>query len=197
VNLSADVKDALTEILNIGVGHAASTLNSLTGHRIQLAVPEVEINCLDKISASSQIEEDENVSSVSMEYHGGFEGSVSLVFPMQSADTLVTLLTGEPAGSAGMDELRSGTLAEVGNILLNGVMGSLSNMLSVSLGYSMPLYLETPVNRMFGHQKAETVLMARAHFNIDDLHVEGNILLFFEIASFRNLIDAVNRELLA
>ncbi len=42
-----------------------------------------------------------------------------------------------------MDALRAGTFCEVGNIVLNGVMGSISNMLNFDFDYSVPEYLET------------------------------------------------------
>ena len=38
----------------------------------------------------------------------------------------------------------------------------------------------------------ETVLLARTHFTIEDLQVDGNIVLFFEIGSFDRLLELVD-----
>jgi len=195
MQITAEQKDALTELINIGVGHAASTLNFLINHKIRLTVPEIEILSLQTMQTTSP--EDHDMSSVSMNFHGDFNGNASLIFPLQSARTLVGVLTGETADSTELDDLRSSTLAEIGNILLNGVMGSLSNMLVSTLEYSVPSYQEGDLNTMLGHQKAEAVLMARATFHIDELRIEGNILLFFEIESFQTLLQSIDAEIMA
>ncbi len=197
MDISVEQNDALTELINIGVGHAASTLNCLINHTIRLTVPTVEFLSIDKIRHNPPIGDGDGISSVSMSFHGDFDGNASLMFPLVSARTLVAVLTGEEPDSAELDDLRSGTLAEVGNILLNGVMGSLSNMLASTLDYSVPIYQEVPVQDLLGHQEAEAVLIARANFYIDELCIEGNILLFFELGSFQSLIYSINKELMA
>jgi len=195
MQITPEQKDALTELINIGVGHAASTLNFLINHKIRLSVPEIEIKSLHAIQSAPPVHDD--ISAVSMNFHGDFDGNASLVFPLESARILVGVLTGEAADSAELDDLRSGTLAEVGNILLNGVMGSLSNMLASTLEYSVPNYQEGSLSQMLGHQKAEAVLMARATFYIDELCITGNILLFFEIESFQTLLQTLDAEMMA
>jgi len=193
VNVSASQKDALTELINIGVGHAASTLNCLIDHKIRLTVPEIGFHDVQNVAADVQMEGD--VSSVSMGFQGDFNGNASLMFPVESARTLVAVLTGEDPQSAELDDLRAGTLAEVGNILLNGVMGSVSNMLQSTLDYTVPTYQESVLQEMLGYQKAEAVLVARANFYIDALCVEGNIMLFFELESFRYLLQSIEHEI--
>ncbi|MFQ5518634.1 MAG: chemotaxis protein CheX [Mariprofundus sp.] len=195
--VSDQQRDALTELVNIGVGHAASTLNALINHKIRLTVPEIEVIAVGDLHNRSTQQQDDHVSSVSMGFHGDLDGNASLIFPMDSASNLVAALTGEAPDSEALDELRSGTLAEVGNILLNGVMGSVSNMLSTNLNYTVPAYHEACIDQVVKYQKAEAVLIARAHFYIDELRIEGNVLLFFELESFNKLIDAVNQELAA
>jgi len=197
MTVTPDQKDALTELVNIGIGHAASTLNSLIGHKIRLVVPSIEILTIQSIIDHPQLCAEGDVSAVSMAFRGSFNGNASLMFPLESASTLVAVLTDEAADSPQLNELRSGTLAEVGNILLNGVMGSIGNMLSASLNYSVPTYHESPLPDVLGHQQAEAVLVARANFFVDELRIEGNILLFFEIESFQALIESVNVELAA
>jgi len=195
MEINADQKDALTELIHIGVGHAASTLNCLIKHKVRLTVPSIELQHIQDIKNSQVVDED--VSSVSMAFHGDFTGNTSLMFPVDSAQTLVAVLTGEAPDSTALDDSRSGTLSEVGNIFLNGVMGSLSNMLSSTLDYAVPVYQEASLTTILGHRKSEAVLMARANFYIDELCIEGNILLFFEIESFRALMQAIDREMMA
>jgi len=195
MHLSDEQNDVLTELVNIGVGHAASTLNSLIGHKIRLIVPHIEIISINDIISDPNLCGDSKLSAISMAFRGSFNGNASLMFPLQAASTLVSVLNDEPIGSVQMDELRSGTLAEVGNILLNGVMGSIGNMLAAKLNYSVPSYHESSLPNILGHQKAEVVLLARANFYIDELCIEGHILLFFEVESLHALINAVDKAL--
>ncbi len=195
MKVAPDEKDALTELVNIGVGQAASTLNSLIGHKIRLVAPSIEILTIQSIINNPDISGDRRISAVSMAFRGSFNGHAALMFSLESARTLVSVLTDETPDSPQPEELRSGTLAEVGNILLNGVMGSISNMLSVSLNYSAPSYYESAIAVILGHQQAEAVLMAKANFYVDELCIESDILLFLEIESFRALMASVNMEL--
>jgi len=195
MDISAEQKDTLTELINIGVGHAASTLNCLINHKIRLTVPEIEFKNIQDMEKGTALD-DGCLASVSMSFKGDFDGNASLMFPVESASTLVGVLTGEDPDSTAADDLRAGTLAEVGNILLNGVMGSIGNMLSSTLSYSVPSYQESSLQQILTHEKAEVVLMARANFYVDELRIEGNILLFFGIASFNALIDVIDKELM-
>ncbi|MDX8395039.1 MAG: chemotaxis protein CheC [Mariprofundaceae bacterium] len=197
MNLTAGQRDALTELINIGVGHAASTLNCLINHKIRLSVPGIEIVTVENMKHNPTINAMSSAASVSMKFQGDFDGTATLMFPLESARILVGVLIDEEVDSTELDDLRSSTLAEVGNILLNGVMGSLSNMLVSKLDYSVPVYQEKWIQSMPVHQLAETVLIARAHFYIDDLCVEGNVMLFFELKAFDALIAAIDERVLA
>jgi len=197
MNLSAEQHDALTEMINIGIGHSASTLNALIHHKIRLSVPQIEIVSIEKMRNNIPIHEGNNISSVSMGFHGCFDGTATLMFPLNAAQILVSELIDEASDLTELDDLHSSTLAEVGNILLNGVMGSLSNVLASKLDYSVPVYQEISMRNMFAHQQAETVLIARAHFYIDELCVEGNVVLFFDLKAFHALIDAIDGRIMA
>ena len=197
MDISVEQQDALTELINIGVGHAASTLNCLINHKIRLTVPAIEFQNIQAMKKKLLNEgEDGYIAAVSMSFKGDFDGNASLMFPVESASTLVSMLTGETSDSSAVDDLCAGTLAEIGNILLNGVMGSMGNMLSSTLNYSLPTYQESSLYNILLQQKAEIVLMAQANFYVDELCIEGNILLLFELASFHALIDAINEELM-
>lgn len=197
MQVTDEQKDVLTELVNIGVGHAASTLNDLIGHKIRLVVPDVVIISATEAVSNPAICSNGALSAVSMGFRGSFNGNATLMFPVDSASTMVSVLTDEAPDSPQLGDLRSGTLAEVGNILLNGVMGSIGNMLKASLNYSVPEYHEASFNTLLSHPESEAVLVAKANFYVDELRIEGNILLFFEIESFITLMKAIEAELTA
>lgn len=197
ITLTDEQRDVLTELVNIGVGHAASTLNSLTGHHISLVVPEITIVSADSYHDKVNESLNHRLSSISMGFAGSFDGNASLMFPIESASILTACLTDERVDSQGFDELRTGTLSEVGNILLNSIMGSISNMLDASLNYSVPEYFDSTLEEVFtsNHWVGDAVILARTFFSIDEMKVEGHIFLFFKISSFKDLLAAINKEL--
>lgn len=91
-----------------------------------------------------------------------------------------------------MDTVRSGTLIEVGNIILNAIMGTVSNMLEYQLNFSQPEYTETRQllkSVLYPDVKSSPgfVVLANASFMIKELEIKGNILIVFQLGSIGNL----------
>ncbi|NES25193.1 MAG: chemotaxis protein CheC [Symploca sp. SIO3E6] len=195
MNLTTDQLDAVKELINIGVGQAAGMLNEMIEFHIRLQIPVVKF--LSPKLLQKELGERigcEQLSTVKLDFGGSFVGTAELVFPTESAATLVAVLTGEEPGSPDLDSLKIGTLSEVGNILLNGVMGSISNMLDQPLKYAVPSYTEDTIDNLLpfknNHDQA-TVLLAEARFDIEELQLQGDIVLFFDVGSFEVLLEAI------
>ncbi len=194
--LSEQQRADLAEVVNIGVGHAASALNDLTGLHVELTVPEVDVVSVAALARTFGRLVEESVSSVQMGFRGGLEGCAFLVFPPSSAVKLATLVTGEPAVTSSVG-MHAGTLTEIGNILINSVVGAIANLLDLPLRYSLPVYAEERVMDLLdAHRSASypVVLVARARFEIRQSHVEGSLLLLFEMSSFEGLLRALARR---
>ncbi|MEJ1936804.1 chemotaxis protein CheX, partial [Nostoc sp. NIES-2111] len=170
MSVTVDQLDALQELINIGVGRAANLLNEMVDSHIRLEIPFVKV-----LTASQAYQElasrfhDNSLSSVKLGFTGSFYGTAGLIFPTESASKLVSVLTGEEAGSADLDAVKIGTLSEIGNIVINGVMGSISNVLQQHMNYTLPVYLEdTIANLVFtSHGNESKILLAQAHFTIE------------------------------
>jgi len=189
--------DALQELVNIGIGQAAGILNDMIESPIRLQIPYLQI--LTPNDVQQQLEHHlngEQISAVQLKFTGSFGGIAQLVFPTNSASTLVTMLTGEEAGTHDLDAVKIGTLSEVGNIVINGVMGAISNVLQQRLNYSIPNYMEGTIASLLisGGLTADTVvLLAQTRFIIEKLHIEGDIILIFNVSSFDTLLAAINQ----
>lgn len=197
MNLTPDQIDALKELINIGVGRAASVLSEMVHCHISLQVPFIKI--LSPITLKKEMEElgRYQIAAVRLGFKGPFSGSAALVFPPDSASKLVAVLTGEEPGSLDLDSVRAGTLCEVGNIVINGVMGSVANVLKRSINYSLPNYMEDSIDNLLASDEPApdaTVLLARTRFTIEQLQIEGDIILIFEVGSFDALLAAINPE---
>jgi chemotaxis protein CheC len=192
--LTDEQLDALAEFVNVGVGRAASALNDLVSSHVELSVPQVQVFTLDELAATLGGMAQERVASVQMAFRGSLDGSAFLIFPQPSALKLVTLLTGDESRPDDLDSIRSGTLTEIGNILINSVVGTLSNVLGRPLHYSLPVYAEEPVAGLLAAERREErplILLAKTSFVIRQMQIEGNLLLLFELKSFDSLLGAI------
>lgn len=186
--------DAIREILNIGIGRSAQMLNRITKSHIILRIPEIRVYDTKNFEDNAEMSLNENSANVKLEFTGVFSGITAIAFPKESAAKLVMAMTGEDAGTPELDSLRIETLKEVGNIMINGVMGSISNILNAHLNYAVPAYAEeSMIDLINTGRKAydEQILMATACFTIKDLDVEGNIFLVLETGSLKALIDNI------
>lgn len=195
MELTADEIDALKELINIGVGQAAGMLNEMLQFPIELQIPDVELLSPDQLHAELKKRFGiDQFSVVQLGFNGSFSGSAQLLFPTESAVNLVSVLTGEDKTSPDLDSLKISTLTEVGNMLINGVMGSIGNVLDRPLDYEVPYYAEEEIEQLLSQEQSldyGSVLLAPAHFYVKELEVQGDILLFFDVGSFKVLLEAI------
>lgn len=187
--------NTLREIVNIGIGKAAGILNGMLETHIELEVPSVIMfdpeNPGEKMTDVSGSE----ITSVQLSFHGPFSGSSALVFPPESVGNLVATLTGEKPDSEGFPETISGTLYEVGNILINAVMGSIANLLTAQIDFSPPSFKEGKFADLIkpdDQQETMTFLLIRTNFKVREPYINGNVFLIFGIDSFEDLLTAID-----
>ena len=132
-----------------------------------------------------------------LRFAGEFAGVAQLVFPTKSAYLLVSMLTGEVLGTPDIDSMKIGTLSEIGNIVINGVMGAISNVLHQHLEYSLPKYEEGTVDLLWKVRTLEpdtVILLAQTRFTIETLQIQGDIILIFNVGSFDALLQAIQKQ---
>lgn len=199
--LTCEQLDALQEIVNIGIGRAAAMLNEMVDARIALEVPTIQL-----LSAGQLLQEmiarfnSQSISVVRLGFSGSLSGTAELMFPTDSASVLVAVLTGEDLDSPDLDAVKIGTLSEIGNIVINGVIGSISNILEQRMEYKIPSYCEDTIENLLLSERnmADDVvfILAQARFAIEQLEIVGDIILIFEMKTFDNLLKAIDRQLI-
>lgn len=190
-----DQLDTLREIVNIGIGKAASILNGMLESHIELEIPSIIM--FDPENPGEELSDvnHNDLSSVQLDFHGPFSGSSALVSPSESVGKLVTALTGEKPDSEGFAKSTSETLSEVGNILINAVMGSIANLLAAQIDFSPPIYKEgkfTDLIKLKNSKEDLASLLIRANFKVHEPQISGNVFLVFELGSFGELLTAID-----
>lgn len=191
MKLSESHLDMLKELINIGVGRAAGVLNEMVTAHIRLDVPEIRMVRAPELSEALGMLGEGSMTSVRIDFEGTVLGSAALVMPPTSAVNLVSVLTGEEPGSQDIDLVMAGTLTEVGNIIINGVMGSMVNILQQQLHFSLPNFSENFFEDLSScHQRGEetVVLLALTRLSIHAFEVTTNVVLMFQTETFEVLL---------
>lgn len=128
--LSELERDALTELVNIGGGRAATSLRKLVGKQILLSVPALELITLVAVSRVLVERESDELVAVRQQFTGFFSGRALLILPRSDSLDWVRAVVSDELPAA---ELACDALAETGNIILNGCLGSMANILQQPL----------------------------------------------------------------
>jgi len=191
--------DGLTEMVNIGVGRAAASLSELIGERIELHVPSIEVCQLDELVAQMESGDRELETSIVQDFRGNVSGRAVLSFPRESGLKLGQVLGNLDTMPDEVDLDLQGILVEVGNILLNAVLGTVGNVLDSTLAYTVPELCTGSragtllTERVVGDSRDHAILIADARFRVSARDISGSLVVLFEVGS----IDTLSRALLA
>lgn len=184
-------RDALTELVNIGVSRAAASLRKMVNKQIILSVPSVEI--VTRKSAASLIgqRESEELIAVQQRFEGAFSGRALLIFPESNGLSLVRAIVGDDVGEAELIAMEEEALAETGNVILNGCLGSMANMLKHTLKMSIPDVRRGDSNLLFdvlgGTSEESFVLFLYINFSVRERDIRGYIAMIMDLPSLELL----------
>ncbi|MBP7339301.1 chemotaxis protein CheX [Niveispirillum sp.] len=187
-------RDALTEIVNIGVGRAARRLADMIGETVQLSVPRVELLTRDVAANLLDQRGSTGLVSVGQDFQGAFSGQALLLFPETNSLELVRAVVGEGMALDEIIALEQGALAEIGNIILNGCLVSIANLLRLDLTMSLPRVLRGSGRTILAVENGEPepALFLTIDFSVASRNINGYIALLMDLPSLsvlRQLID--------
>lgn len=196
--------DILKELFNISVGKAASMLSEIINKKILLDVPNIEIadskegdfkldNYLPKVLDGALM-----VSSIS--FKENLTGEANLIFPAEKMRTFINLCSNQEGEDSYQDvdftDVDFDIVKEIGNIILNSLIGEISNYLDINLDYSLPEvkvfdkidFKNDVTNRDYLH-----ILLLYITFNIDDTEIEGAIIISLTLTSLNELLKKIDK----
>jgi chemotaxis protein CheC len=197
--LSAERMDALKEVANIGAGHAATALSMMTGARIMIDVPTVNVAPLDELIPGIA-DSGSQIVSVVMDMHGSLKGHTLLALPLVTGRRLSDLMLRRERRPGGtLDLLEESALKEAGNILGGAYMTALSEFLGMTLLPSPPrLAVGTTAEVMETHRQqaseAAAACCVETEFSFEEIgeRFRGFFLLLPDAESFDAIFRAVN-----
>jgi len=184
-------RDALTELVNIGVSRAAASLRKMVNKQVILSVPSVEI--VTRKSAASLIgqRESESLIAVQQRFEGPFSGRALLIFPESNGLSLVRAIVGDDMGESDLIDMEEEALAETGNVILNGCLGSMANMLQHTLKMSLPDVRRGDSTLLFevlgAANEDSFVLFLYINFSVRERNIRGYIAMIMDLPSLEKL----------
>jgi chemotaxis protein CheC len=149
VSLGELERDALTEIVNIGVSRAAVNLRKMVGDQVSLSVPSIEVVTQRRAARLISEREIAQLVAIRQDFSGAFSGRALLIFPETNSLELVRAVTGDELTAEEVLEMEHEALAETGNIILNSCLATMANMLRRPLTMTIPEVLRGDGKLMF------------------------------------------------
>jgi chemotaxis protein CheC len=184
-------RDALTEIVNIGVSRAASSLRKMIGDQVFLSVPSIEVVSQKRAARLISEREVSDLVAVRQDFAGPFSGRALLIFPETNSLELVRAVTGGELSAQDVVDMEQEALAETGNVILNSCLATMANMLRRSLTMTIPEVLRGSGASLFEVDKNGTadglVLFLYIDFAVRSRDIRGYIAMIMDLPSLAML----------
>ena len=187
---------ALQEWFVLGTRRAATMLNYLC-ESVVVEMEVVSVEVLTPAELRSQLGDrfgNENISGMELVYNGHLEGCAQIVFSPQSSEMFVETLATERRRRLDREQIEMKTLSEVGNILFNGLMGSLMAHLDEDITYMPPFYRQGSLAEIFPPLDTNTQMMAvlgRTEVTIANEGWHEEIFIFFQVQQFGRILEGL------
>lgn len=196
VTLTELERDALTEIVNIGVSRAASNLRKMIGDQVLLSVPSIEVVSQRRAARLISEREAANLVAVRQDFTGPFSGRALLIFPETNSLELVRAVTGGELSAEEVLEMEHEALAETGNVILNSCLATMANMLKRSLTMTIPEVLRGDGATLFeintDTEEEGLVLFLYIDFAVRMRDIRGYIAMLMDIPSLATLKELLD-----
>jgi len=184
-------RDALAELVNIGVSRAATGLRAMVGEPVILSVPSVEVVSRKAAATLIQERESDQLIAVRQDFNGVFSGRALLIFPQANSMALVRAVAGDALPTEELEALEEEALAETGNVVLNSCLATMANMLQQPLDVSLPHVIrgDGPIFFELNERVSENgvVLFLYINFAISGRNIRGYIAMLMDLPSLEAL----------
>jgi chemotaxis protein CheC len=183
--------DALTELVNIGVSRAAASLREMVSEQVFLSVPSIALVSREQAIDILRQREGSALVAVHQIFEGDISGRALLIFPETKSLELVRAVTRGELPLEDIIELEEEALAETGNIILNGCLATIANLLRRNLRMSLPEILrgEGPVffNLAPPPVAGDTVVFLFIDFALRGRDIQGYVAMLMDVQSLAAL----------
>lgn len=191
--------DAFQEIFNIGIGRAARSLSKLVYEEVKLSVPKLEILEPHHLAGYIADQFHEDIACVRQRFTGTTDGTAYLLLSANSGRSLVNALVRDRSADAqevDFGEAERGLLTEVGNILINSLVGTLANTLGINFDFEQPECDVGSAKKIYGDLKlrdSDYVLYLETLFVVPGRNIGGNLVILMGSRGMQTVFENIDR----
>lgn len=200
-------RDAIIELVNMGIGKAAESLSQIIQDEVILSVPSVEFVDDDNLLNYVKQIDKNTPSAIMQKFTGDFCGNSMLIFPENGGMGLVRQMLQNTVESESISEFEEEALLEIGNIILNACFGQLGNLLSTDLDGELPIYIRAPAETILneavdyvGDTKPSQTMLLQVDFSLRNSQTKGFVLFTMDVDSletFKRKVDEYLQKIFA
>ncbi len=176
--IAPEIKDLLTELVNIGIGRASVRFSELLNREIIVAMPRLLF-----IPASQFADHfTQGVNSyvnLQTAFTGGVTGVGVVSFPLPETQTLLNiLLERELSEERTYEVLELDALTEVGNILLSAIFSAFAEYMGAEVESNIPRVLfEENIFSPLAQPEDDLLCVGECVFAVKGVTINGKVLL--------------------
>lgn len=192
--------DIIREVVNIGIGEAASSLSGLVNTRVVIRVPEVLIMGMENVREYIQTRGDDAGVYISQEFTGNITGKSLLIYSRDCAIALLNLVSIDSIKTESLSESGIATLNEIGNIIMASCMSEITNLLDKEIRFDIPETSVTPSDDYFGDMlsdfdRLEKAIIIKNEMTIAEKNIRGHMFILLTFQDFNLVIDILKDHL--
>ena len=197
--------DILAEMFNIGIGKSASLLSEIINKKILLDISRFNIffDCdLNEKNIEKFLSKvtDGTLMVSSIEFEKKITGEANLIFPMDKMRAFINLCLNQESvvceNENNFTDVDIDIIKEIGNIVLNALIGEISNFLNVSLNYSLPkvrFFCKDFFKLKIENKKDSCIILLYVTFIIDETEIQGAIIVNLNLNSLKELMRIIKK----
>jgi len=196
LQLSPLEEDLLTEMFNLGVGSASSSLSKMVNQEIKLSVPRVVFDTIENVATA--IGYDQFICGVTQEIKGPFNAQSMLLFPEEGSIEVVNKMLGGHLPKEMLVDMQQEALSEIGNIVLNACIGSIAQMLGRTFEVDLPTYtLETAEHILLidNRKSIDTVMFIHIEMTLSESEITGYMAFLLETGAVEKLQQSLKQAI--
>ncbi|MFP3156481.1 chemotaxis protein CheC [Lachnospiraceae bacterium ZAX-1] len=193
--LNAEQLDVLTEVGNIGSGHAATALATMLNTVVDIEIPNITLVDLDKVYQFLG-DKDDLAIGLTLDVTGDLSGMILQVVQKDFFNKLTNTFFGQERDSLdSISEMDFSLVHEVGNITSGAYVNALANMVKMMINIGPPAHhvgtLEAILNLPLGEKPHlnPQVLYIDEKLQISNSEVRCSMIFILELPSLLKLFD--------
>jgi chemotaxis protein CheC len=193
--LTPTEKDLLTELFNLGIGKAAKSLSILARQDVETAIPQIKLELSNTFC--QQLQKIPMYCCVSQGVRGTFDANSMLFFPVEGSREIVRLMLNQDFSNETLIALHEDAITEIGNVIINACIGTISNYLKSSFEVDIPQVTTGNIDELLGNSKnnQDVIINIGIDLSLKKSDVHGHLLFVFGPLSIQKLKSSLHETL--